>query len=423
MNMIHPSRASNIRTYDDLHKGDGGHRSSRYRSRSPFDGQGESSNRTNSHIPPVDNGYASREEQRRRGSPTYDVFRTTSPLRTHESESQNTYPSSGGYRNYRGGGADWAERRRQMREQTTKSIWPPSPKAPAHDKPPPKRRKRSRSVGSESDTDRSEKEYRQRRKHRHSSRRDRDRHHHRSPRHHSSRHSRHRSSWRHRSSDDESGSGSESEGDRRRYPHQRNDDKGMAKEMERESPTHTGNDDESVWVEKLPDNPLTQMTDSPPNPLIDIAPLVATTSSGTKAPLSQNTTQIYDDDDGDEVGPLPYKRKEDKINERDYGGALLKGEGSAMAAFVLSNQRIPRRGEIGLTSDEIDKFEKSGYVMSGSRHRRMNAVRMRKENQVISAEEKRGILKLQKEEREKRENLIVGGFKEMLEEKLKGTAR
>lgn len=61
-----------------------------------------------------------------------------------------------------------------------------------------------------------------------------------------------------------------------------------------------------------------------------------------------------------------------------------------MAAFVSEGQRIPRRGEIGLESSEIEKYEASGYVMSGSRHARMNAVRMRKENQVISAEEKRG---------------------------------
>jgi hypothetical protein len=90
-----------------------------------------------------------------------------------------------------------------------------------------------------------------------------------------------------------------------------------------------------------------------------------------------------------------------------------------MASYIQNNERIPRRGEIGLTSGEIESFESVGYVMSGSRHRRMNAVRMRKENQVISAEEKRGILKMQKEEKEKREGMIISGFKEMLEDKLK----
>jgi len=91
-----------------------------------------------------------------------------------------------------------------------------------------------------------------------------------------------------------------------------------------------------------------------------------------------------------------------------YGGALLRGEGAAMAAYVENDERIPRRGEIGMESETIEKFEQAGYVMSGSRHRRMNAVRVRKENQVISAEEKRGILKLQAEEKAKRENQVRG---------------
>lgn len=110
-----------------------------------------------------------------------------------------------------------------------------------------------------------------------------------------------------------------------------------------------------------------------------------------------------------------------RFNERDYGGALLRGEGSAMAAFLAEDPsvRIPRRGEIGLTSDQIAKYETVGYVMSGSRHKRMNAVRMRKENQVISAEEKRGILKLQKEERERREAILREEFNEIVNERLK----
>lgn len=51
-----------------------------------------------------------------------------------------------------------------------------------------------------------------------------------------------------------------------------------------------------------------------------------------------------------------------------FGHALLPGEGAAMAEYVKAGKRIPRRGEIGLTSDEIADFEKSGYVMSGSRY-------------------------------------------------------
>lgn len=51
-----------------------------------------------------------------------------------------------------------------------------------------------------------------------------------------------------------------------------------------------------------------------------------------------------------------------------YGGALRPGEGEAMAQFVQAGKRIPRRGEVGLTADEIENFETLGYVMSGSRY-------------------------------------------------------
>jgi hypothetical protein len=46
----------------------------------------------------------------------------------------------------------------------------------------------------------------------------------------------------------------------------------------------------------------------------------------------------------------------------------LPGEGEAMAEYVKMGKRIPRRGEIGLTSNEIATFEDSGFVMSGSRY-------------------------------------------------------
>ena len=46
----------------------------------------------------------------------------------------------------------------------------------------------------------------------------------------------------------------------------------------------------------------------------------------------------------------------------DYGLALRPGEGDAMAQYVQAGKRIPRRGEVGLTADEISRFEELGYV-------------------------------------------------------------
>jgi hypothetical protein len=97
-----------------------------------------------------------------------------------------------------------------------------------------------------------------------------------------------------------------------------------------------------------------------------------------------------------------------------YGGALLPGEGAAIAQFVQQNLRIPRRGEIGWAGEEIESLENQGFVMSGSRHKRMNAVRIRKENQVYSAEEKRALAMITFEEKQQKENKVIGDFRAML---------
>ena len=58
-------------------------------------------------------------------------------------------------------------------------------------------------------------------------------------------------------------------------------------------------------------------------------------------------------------------------------------------------------------------------ILIFNRHQRMNAVRLRKENQVISAEEKRLVLQHAQEQKIKRENEIISGFREILSEKFK----
>ncbi|UXI20447.1 striatin [Sarcoptes scabiei] len=121
------------------------------------------------------------------------------------------------------------------------------------------------------------------------------------------------------------------------------------------------------------------------------------------------------DEDKDGIGSLHNSSIE--LNDKDFGKALLPGEGAAMAAYVTEGKRIPRRGEIGLTSDQIASFEEVGYVMSGSRHRRMEAVRIRKENQIYSADEKRALAMFNKEERSKREAKILTQFKKMIQSK------
>ncbi|KAG9007431.1 hypothetical protein FRB93_007846 [Tulasnella sp. JGI-2019a] len=378
----------------------------------------------------------SRRDSDRRGSPSYDEYKR--PATPPPAQRPNMYgprtgrmpdPSSGhGWSDGMGGGGgggDWMEHRRKQREASNLSIWPPSPKAPRDDSPSRHgKAKRSRSFDSDISTD-SEADRRRRKEKKHS----------RSDKHRSSRHrSSHKSSsskkkHRHRTSDEDESASEADDRDKKRH-----DSKGKGRERTSEKdsrardrgsrtlspPSRRSEARSSGSVERRVDE--LDVRDEEEEHWVEARATAGpdeTTTPTTEAIAPTNAAEM--DLDEEEIGPLPLRQADGKIDERAYGGALLRGEGSAMAAFVQDGQRIPRRGEIGLTSDQIDAYEKVGYVMSGSRHRRMNAVRMRKENQVISAEEKRGILKMQKEEKMKREALIVGGFKEIVEERLKGT--
>ena len=180
-----------------------------------------------------------------------------------------------------------------------------------------------------------------------------------------------------------------------------------------------------------------------------------------------------EEDEADFVGPTPLARVGGD-GALDYGGALRPGEGDAIASYVQAGKRIPRRGEVGLDADEIEAFENTGcarlhgvlwvgfpraakvvglrmpsspfagcctllplltrgarrmiatrfpapshsFVMSGSRHKRMNAVRLRKENQIYSAEEKRALAMFNYEEKQKRESQILNDFRSLVQDKL-----
>lgn len=135
----------------------------------------------------------------------------------------------------------------------------------------------------------------------------------------------------------------------------------------------------------------------------------------------QGTHGDEEDSDDDEEGPMPLPQTgaagAGGAGKNEYGKALLPGEGQALAAYVQQNLRIPRRGEIGYSGEQVEQYEQSGYVMSGSRHARMNAVRIRKENQVYSAEEQRALALITAEENQQKEAQLLQDFRTMLKEK------
>lgn len=110
------------------------------------------------------------------------------------------------------------------------------------------------------------------------------------------------------------------------------------KKAKKDTESSDSSTDEEVWVEK--------------------------TAIAEKPKLKKSSSS---EDSGDDsvVGPAPKPHV--TLSAKDFGKALLPGEGAAMAAYVAEGKRIPRRGEIGLTSEEIASYESVGYVMSGSR--------------------------------------------------------
>ncbi|GAX82192.1 hypothetical protein CEUSTIGMA_g9620.t1 [Chlamydomonas eustigma] len=137
-----------------------------------------------------------------------------------------------------------------------------------------------------------------------------------------------------------------------------------------------------------------------------------------EAKAEQERWQRLYEEENVNVGPTLPESVGGAGGRADYGGALLPGEGDRMAAYVQSGKRIPRRGEVGLTSDQISKFEDLGYIMSGSRHSRMNAVRIRKENQIYSAEEKAALAMFNFEESKNKETIILEDMKKLVNQAL-----
>ncbi|KAI3957580.1 hypothetical protein MKW92_027744 [Papaver armeniacum] len=145
--------------------------------------------------------------------------------------------------------------------------------------------------------------------------------------------------------------------------------------------------------------------------------------SKTNVTQADATVLTYNGSDNDvPVGPMPLCKPAEGGGRISYGGALRPGEGDAMAQFVQQGKRIPRRGEVGLSADEISRFESLGYVMSGSRHQRMNSIRIRKENQIYSAEDKRALAEFNYEEKAKREQKVMASLKRLLERQMEQDA-
>ena len=131
-----------------------------------------------------------------------------------------------------------------------------------------------------------------------------------------------------------------------------------------------------------------------------------------------SSASSYSEED-DEHKQASGKSKPKVQSDPRYDVPMLPGEASAILPYIQSGQRIPRRGEIGLTSETISRFEKAGYVMSGSRNAYMTAMRMKKENAVMGVEEERRLRQLSMDTKKKRELEVIESFRTILDERKK----
>lgn len=139
---------------------------------------------------------------------------------------------------------------------------------------------------------------------------------------------------------------------------------------------------------------------------------------------NNNNTLLSLKTNRNEIGPHippPSSSTTTTIEERKiYQGMNINPtEAHLYAQYIRQGKRIPRRGEVGITSQEIAYLESLGYVMSGSRHKKMNAVRQRIESKVYSAEDKRALAIFNLEENIKKEKNIINSFKTLMNQKPK----
>ena len=165
--------------------------------------------------------------------------------------------------------------------------------------------------------------------------------------------------------------------------------------------------------------PSSSTTNIIPSPVLSYS---SDSSQNSYTNTNNNNTLLSLKTNRNEIGPhIPPSSTTTTIEERKiYQGMNINPtEAHLYAQYIRQGKRIPRRGEVGITSQEIAYLESLGYVMSGSRHKKMNAVRQRIESKVYSAEDKRALAIFNLEENIKKEKNIINSFKTLMNQKPK----
>jgi len=111
-------------------------------------------------------------------------------------------------------------------------------------------------------------------------------------------------------------------------------------------------------------------------------------------------------------GGLKFVRPGARLPQIDDGDDLSgKMESKTPVAF---GDRKMRRGEVGKDMDQVVKLETSGFVMTGSRNSRMTMLNEIKQSETVTDDQRKEELLEKMNAREKREEELLSGFRQLL---------
>ncbi|PSN51409.1 hypothetical protein C0J52_05436 [Blattella germanica] len=113
-----------------------------------------------------------------------------------------------------------------------------------------------------------------------------------------------------------------------------------------------------------------------------------------------------------------HKKKKDKKAKKKKKKKVSSSSSSSSSEAEETELWVEKSKADNSGSEDEDGMVGPVQKQHVTLHRRMEAVRIRKENQIYSADEKRALAMFSKEERQKRENRILSQFKEMVSSKL-----
>ncbi|GAO47978.1 hypothetical protein SAICODRAFT_73214 [Saitoella complicata NRRL Y-17804] len=138
---------------------------------------------------------------------------------------------------------------------------------------------------------------------------------------------------------------------------------------------------------------------------------------------------------------VPKPSRDERVNEDNEGDAWVEKSAESRPKPITSKPQpteaddpsddeigpLPPSGGLPTNSPadppaptHLSKLEAAGYVLSGSRHKRMAALRAKATSKILTEEDKKKKVQERLEERTRKEEVILEGFRSMVRERQQG---